>query len=313
MHQVTNYLHFLIFPLGQIQMKTQPITFSRYLPTDQQTRRWGWRLLDAGRQNIPSGADYPGKGHPLEYLFEDSGRRILDEFQVVFIATGKGEFESNRLSCRPVTAGDALLLFPGEWHRYQPDPATGWSEYWLGFKGQDAERIMRTFFTPESALLHTAQSDEIIRLFDQLLHWMKQPFPGVEQVTASIIPMILAFLQAGQSSVSKGSFGDAQLVMDAKSQMLNNLNARTDLTALAHSLGMSYSKFRIRFKEHTGYAPREFENLVKLNRACDLLRSGQYTVSQTAEALGYTSIYYFSRAFKKQFGKSPRDWLTSGN
>jgi hypothetical protein len=25
------------------------------------------------------------------------------------------------------------MLFPGEWHRYSPDPATGWDEHWVAF------------------------------------------------------------------------------------------------------------------------------------------------------------------------------------
>ena len=289
-------------------MKTQPDSFTRYLPADQQTRRWGWRLLDVGRQNIPPKATYPATGHPLQYLFDDSGKRTLNEFQIVFIATGSGSFESRSNPSTVVRAGDAFLLFPGEWHRYCPAPQTGWSEYWLGFRGQDAERIMATFFNRKKAIHHTSQANEILRLFDQLLHWTKNPFPGVEHVMASFVPMILGFLHASDLISRLDRKLDAQLIMDAKSRMLQNLAGRTDLNKLAKSLGMSYSKFRIMFKEHTGYAPREFENLIKLNRACDLLRSGNYTVSQTAESLGYASIYYFSRAFKKQFGKSPQQW-----
>lgn len=248
----------------------------------------------------------------MEYLFDDSGRRTLDEFQVVFIVKGRGEFTSASHEQATVTAGTAILLFPGEWHCYRPDPETGWSEYWLGFMGQDAQRIMDTFFDPAIPLLRTLHSEDIIRLFDQLLHRMKHPFPGVEQVTASTIPMILAFLQAGQFQDEQLQKADNATAMEAKSLMLQSLSKRTDLSQLARQLGMSYSKFRVLFKEQTGYAPREYENIIKLNRACDLLRSGRYSVSQTAESLGYSSIYYFSRAFKKQFGKSPRDWLNQG-
>lgn len=287
-------------------MKPNPESFTRYLPTDQQTRRWGWRLLDVGRQNIPPHASYPAKGHPLEYLFDSSGTRTLNEFQVIFITTGRGVFESENTPQTRINSGDALILHPGEWHRYQPDPDTGWSEYWLGFKGQDAERIMDTFFDKTQTIYHTTQPNEIIRQFDQLLHWAKHPFPGVEQVLASFIPMILAFLRAGGQDQDGQN---DQVIMQAKIHMLNDLSVRTDLNKLAQTLGMSYSKFRVLFREQTGYAPREFENLVKLNRACDLLRSSQYSVSMTAEDLGFASIYYFSRAFKRQFGKSPQQWM----
>lgn len=285
-------------------------SFSRYLPPDKQSRHWGWRLLDAGRQVIPPNSPYPATGHPVGYLFGKAGRRSLDEFQIIFITAGSGTFESKSKSPTKVGAGDALLLFPNEWHRYHPDARTGWSEYWLGFRGQDAERVMETFFEPASPIRHPAQTDEIIRLFDQLLHWLKNPVAGIEQVLASHVPLILAFLQSGSLNAGSAAMDDSQVAQVAKSRILQNISSRTDLTELAQSLGVSYSKFRALFKDQTGYSPREFENLIKLNRARDLLQSGNYSVSGTADALGYTSVYYFSRAFKRQFGQSPRNWLS---
>ena len=32
-------------------------------------------------------------------------------------------------------------------------------------------------------------------------------------------------------------------------------------------------------------------------------------MAKTAEALGYSSVFYFSRAFRKAFGRSPQDWI----
>ena len=60
-------------------------TFSRYLPPDPQSTRWGWRLIDAGRQHVPPGSPYPLAGHPLAYAFDKNGRRTLGEFQLVLV------------------------------------------------------------------------------------------------------------------------------------------------------------------------------------------------------------------------------------
>ena len=282
-------------------------SFSRYLPPDSESSKWGWRLLDAGRQTVAPQAPYPGEGHPLAYRFDADGHRTLDEFQIVYITSGSGVFESASVARTAVHAGLGFLLFPGEWHHYRPDPDSGWSEYWLGFRGSDATRTVRAFFRPEAAIHKVGQAAAMIQLFDQLLHWIRQPVGGKEQILAAHIPLALAFLKSASNNQTANL--DSQLVIQAKAEMLRNLEQRTDLQALAQRLGVSYSRLRFTFKKQTGHAPREFENAIKLNRARDLLLREGKSVSETADALGFSSIYYFSRAFKKQFGSAPRDWV----
>jgi AraC-like DNA-binding protein len=290
-------------------MTTDIDSFSRYLPTDQQARQWGWRLVHAGRQNVPPRSQYPSRGHPQSYLFDKDGCRTLDEYQIVYITTGSGIFESRTQPKTEVRTGDAILLFPGEWHRYHPNPKTGWSEYWIGFRGQEAERIMKAFFSPEDPILKAGQTDALIQHFDQILYWLQQPVIAKEQILASHVPLTLAFLKSGAQSKSRSQSKDSALVIQAKATMLANLATHTDLEALAQELGVSYSRFRFAFKKQTGYSPREFENIIKLNRARDLLLREGNSVTETAIALGYSTVYYFSRAFKKQFGQSPQQWL----
>ncbi len=284
-------------------------SFSRYLPTDQQAKEWGWRMVDAGRQHVAPNSEYPNPGHPRSYLFDKSGRRTLDEYQIVYIAAGSGHFESRSTPLTELHAGTACILFPGEWHRYQPCPETGWTEYWLGFRGREATRIMQSFFSIDAPLHRVSQSDALIHHFQQIQHWLNQAVAAKEQILASHIPLALALLKSSDSTGDDTHTSDAELVMLAKAEMLRHVEDRTDLEALSHELGVSYSRFRFAFKKQTGYAPREYENMIKLNRSRDLLLREQKSVSDTASILGYSSVYYFSRAFKKQFGSAPQTWL----
>lgn len=284
-------------------------SFYRYLPADNQSRHWGWRLIDAGQQSILPHAPYPPQGHPHPYRFDRLGRRVLDEFQVVFITAGSGRFRSRSFPAgTQVQSGSAFLLFPDEWHHYQPDPAIGWTEFWVGFTGTDAQRLLSAFFNPAAPIILPSHPNELIRTFEQLFHWLHHPVAGVEQILASHIPLILALLQSGPPTDTNAERSLQAIARQAKLRILQNPTQRTDLHFLATSLGVSYSKLRAAFKLHTGLSLRQYENLIKLNRARDLLATSSLNVSAIADSLGFNSLYYFSRAFKNHFGASPLQW-----
>ncbi len=283
------------------------INFLRYLPPDSMANEWGWSLLDAGRQDILPEEPYPGEGHPQHYLFDKEGRRTLDEYQVVMISAGAGWFESQEVGKTRVQAGEAFLLFPGHWHRYYPDAKTGWSERWLGFRGAEADRVMARFFAPGRARFSRFDSAGLLRVMDQVNDMLRGSVAGREQILASFVPLALAHLRA-PSVTRQHALSDDALVARTKEALAQDPNHRVDLIELAKKLGVSYSRLRFTFREQTSYSPREYENLCRLNRAGDLLRFGADNVSEIAEQLGFSSAFYFSRAFKKHFGVAPSQW-----
>src|ERR1700761_3018864 len=119
------------------------INYYRYLPISEEDQHWGLSILNAGCTRIAANADYPYRQHPDHHYFTWSNGRVLDEFQVIYIASGEGSFESASVPETAVQAGTVILLFPGEWHRFRPSRATGWDEYWVGFKGEVADNLFR--------------------------------------------------------------------------------------------------------------------------------------------------------------------------
>lgn len=223
-------------------MSKHSLNFNRYLPIDQQAKQWGWMLLDAGCHTIPKNGSYPADSHPENYLFDTERRRTLDEFQLVYITEGEGSFESRSHLETKVHAGQALLLFTGEWHRYRPDPAQAWTEYWLGFHGREAERIMATFFDPRRPILTAHSSQHLHDHFKHVLRWLEAPSEsGNEQILASYIPLALALLHDG--SASHTIDGDRHLIEQAKTAMLDDLSTQTDLQALAKTSGSAIPIF----------------------------------------------------------------------
>lgn len=82
------------------------------------------------------------------------------------------------------------------------------------------------------------------------------------------------------------------------------------LTRLADLCGMSRSSFVVLFERVMGQAPGAYLREWRLARSAKLLRYSGATIERISEQVGYTSKEAFSRAFSKQFGKSPSTWRT---
>lgn len=109
-------------------MNRAPASFFRYRLPHDEAAHWGIGVHGGGAFQAKVGEPYPPVGHPSDHSFDWKAGRALGAFQVVLVAQGRGEFESQATGLVPLVAGMALLLFPGVWHRYRPDPTTGWTE-----------------------------------------------------------------------------------------------------------------------------------------------------------------------------------------
>ena len=109
--------------------------FYRYLPLGEDVRTRSLYVVAGGYTMIPAHTPYPPMLHPSDHHFLWRQGRTLQEYQLIYITRGGGLFEGKSCGCCRLQAGSLFLLFPGEWHRYSPDPATGWDEYWVAFQG----------------------------------------------------------------------------------------------------------------------------------------------------------------------------------
>ena len=79
---------------------------------------------------------------------------------------------------------------------------------------------------------------------------------------------------------------------------------------LAERCGYSENYFRQVFRESVGMAPNAYINQRKIAKAKELMLYSERNVTQIAEQLGYQSIHYFSRLFKKVTGSTPTDYIS---
>lgn len=277
-----------------------------YLPEAPEERLWGVKLMDVGSGTIPPGQDYPPSNHPLDYQFSWESGRILDEFQIIVIENGNGEFESKKAGRCRIIAPCLLVLFPGEWHRYRTDPKTGWTEHWIGFCGDYAESIIKAI---------TSESEPVVRLNESPKNLVKAAKSLVSKIASShaqhSIDSILSTLQiigelhSIQISRQVENSPDHPKIAEARMIILAHFNEKLDWAKIAKNLGMSTPTFRRRFQEATGLPPFQYQTKIRLNKAKTMLATGK-RVSEVSDFLGYSSPYHFSNLFREREGISPK-------
>ena len=62
------------------------------------------------------------------------------------------------------------------------------------------------------------------------------------------------------------------------------------------------------FRDAVGKSPQEFLISYRITKAAELLKLTELTIKDIGNAVGYPSQLHFSRAFKKTYGISPREW-----
>ena len=84
-----------------------------------------------------------------------------------------------------------------------------------------------------------------------------------------------------------------------------HLDERLTLERLAGVAGLSAYHFARVFRRATGFAPRQFVTMLRVERAKTMLLASTYSVRSIAYAVGFTNLRHFRRKFRAHFGVLP--------
>lgn len=84
-----------------------------------------------------------------------------------------------------------------------------------------------------------------------------------------------------------------------------NYHESISLADIADSFYISKCYLSRIFKEITGFTVNEYINITRIKRAQQLLEQSKYNITEIADIVGYESITYFEKVFKKYLETSP--------
>ncbi len=111
-----------------------------------------------------------------------------------------------------------------------------------------------------------------------------------------------SFLSGENSAQMNRDYLRLKPVIDDMHQHYEKNRKTADYAAMVH---MCDSGFRKLFTACTGQSPITYRNTVRMQRANDMLASGEYTVTQASKAVGVNNLSFFCREYKKYFGVCP--------
>jgi AraC-like DNA-binding protein len=284
------------------------VYFSSYLTWSDDDEARGLFCTDVGRAEVPPGSPYPPRleGHPSIYRPVATGR-VLNDYQLIYVTRGRGIFISEGRES-PVEEGTVIAVFPDLRHAYHPDPATGWEEYWVGFNGAAADRLLSSgFHGPERPLHRIGLQPSILSIFEEVFQAVGAQAPFYQlRAGALVLQMLAEIYRLERESEQRGD--TEQLVDRAKFLMRENVYGTVSLDEIGDRLGAGKARFYEAFKSYTGMTPYQFFINLKINRAKELLGQEGASVKEAAFRLGFEDPYYFSRLFRKKTGLSPSAW-----
>ncbi len=274
-----------------------------YLIANKADEEYGCTVSVVGSQTISPDEDYPSKEHPPGYLFDPERGRILQEYQLLYIVKGRGEF-ANQTTSYDIVKGTLVLLRPGVWHSYKPSKNEGWTEYFIGFSGEIADKAIEKLFAEDEQIFNIGLKQEMVDLYQRAIEVAAEDRPSAQQLLCGIVMHLLGNLSYIAHSAITADRMD-QIIEQAKAIMQEKASQNIDLDMLAEQLNVSYSWFRKVFREYTGYPPAKYFMLVKLRRAQYLLVNTQESIKEIAFSLGFKSPEHFYTTFKRVMGSTP--------
>jgi AraC-like DNA-binding protein len=284
-----------------------PEDYFCYIPESRLCKTLGCTMQSSGFTQVRRHSPYPVAIHPKDHHFNFSRGRILQAYQIVFISEGRGRAELGRERReQEIRGGMVFMLFPNVWHRYAPDPMTGWTEHWIECKGSAFDMAQGSgLIDINRPIFRNPNVEAIASTFAEIHDLARQDVLGHQPVLSMLGLKLLALLTAPNEA---GSDGSARLVDAARMLLMERCAENQPMEAVAEELNVSYSYLRRSFRAATGSSMKEFQLSVRIQRAKDMLDNSDLSVKEIAGKLGFSSAFHFSNQFRKIAGCPPSDW-----
>ncbi len=207
---------------------------------------------------------------------------------------------------------DLILYYPGQFHTQSTDQENTCSYLTITFDLDSSLGL-----SLKSRVFHTKKN-----VYQALTEFMKvtqnEGYMN-DELSLLYLKQILIYLCQYDESEGEDSLSSNPMQEHYESALLNeilvyinnNIFKAFTVEDLCIKFSVSRSSLQSLFKNNIYITPKQYISNVKLNQAKIMIHEHKHTISEISDILGYTSIHYFSRKFKLQYGMSPTEYAKS--
>lgn len=220
-----------------------------------------------------------------------------------------------------MTAGDLIFHKPLEFHKFTIQNETGATLLIFSYSAEGpltawlCDKVFQLSFSQKErihSLLNYMQSKTSpidIRTFQH--DYYLQPFskvPYYSQIIANDLCQLFLILAEKGTLSTVSSSPDAITFRNAINLLNANLDQQPTVREIAKQCNTSEASLKRVFDKYAGIGVHQYLLKLKINVAKKMLQAGGQ-VFDVSEKLGFTSQSYFSKAFKREIGVSPSNFV----
>lgn len=230
--------------------------------------------------------------------------------EVIFIYCAEGQGWCEIAGHRHEIGKNQLLVIPcATPHVYGAAGKKPWTIHWFHAVGSNVPFYLdRLGVTLEKPVVSLGGDVQLFSLFEDLLEGLQHGFTLTHLIySAHSLAHLMGLILRHKEEFWPGETTVRERIDKSIGFMKSHLREPLDVGALAALANLSRSHYTTLFRRVTGYAPLNYLNHLRMQRAVELLNTTDWPIKNISELLGFSDQFYFSRAFTKMHNHSPSE------
>ncbi len=219
------------------------------------------------------------------------GPAVREYWLLHYVVSGKGVFERDGV-VHHVGEGQIFVIPPYVETYYQADAHDPWEYIWIGF---DSDALAGKVFT--ESILTVSGAGKIFR-----------DMKKCSEMDNGKSPFLCAKIWELIALIRDGADGQPDHIDKALNYIHADYANGITVSSIAERLNLDRTYFSVIFKNRLGVSPIKYLTDLRLEKAAELICKYGRSPTTAAFSVGYIDYCHFSRAFKKTFGKSPKEY-----